>query len=96
MHGGASTGPRTPEGRRRVGDAARARYVSAAIAEGWVVISARLRAAVTSLVAANGGRINPVARELGISRHGVRRVLARLPSRPDEGSILELRFGRGK
>ena len=26
FHGGLSTGPRTPEGRRRVGDAARARY----------------------------------------------------------------------
>jgi hypothetical protein len=37
FHGGLSTGPRTPEGRRRVGDAARARY------RAWIYADAERR-----------------------------------------------------
>ncbi len=32
LHGGLSTGPRTPEGRRRIGEAARSRYAAWAAA----------------------------------------------------------------
>ena len=92
LHGGASTGPRTVEGRRRIGDAARARYVRAALAEGWVFPTDELRAWVRRLKAAFDGSQNATARALGITWHGVRRVLVGLPVRRDESETLERRF----
>ena len=49
MHGGSSTGPKTPEGRKRVGDATRRRYVEAALADGWVIASPKLRTYVEAV-----------------------------------------------
>ena len=92
MHGGGSTGPRTPEGRRKVGDAARARYVTEALAEGWIIVPFQVRAAVVALWKAKGGLVNTTAKALGLSRSGVRRILAGLPSRPDEAVQLSGRL----
>ena len=89
MHGGGSTGPKTPEGRKRVGDATRRRYVEAALADGWVIASPKLRTYVEALKVALGGSQNATARELGLTWGAVRRVLTGLPSRPEEVAALE-------
>ncbi len=89
MHGGGSTGPKTLEGRKRVGDATRRRYVEAALADGWVMASEGARTYVKAAKVALGGSQNATARALGLSWSGVRRILAGLPSRPDEIEALE-------
>jgi len=92
MHGGASTGPRAAEGKKRVGDATRRRYVAAAIADGWVILEPTVRAAVVRLMdSLNGSRFG-TANALGITVSGLRRVLNGLPSRPDEFSIITNRL----
>ena len=88
MHGGTSTGPKTPEGRRRVGDATRARWVAGAIADGWQVVPTPLRQAVELLLAKNHSSRNKTAGDLGITNKGLRRVLTGLPSRPEEVETL--------
>jgi transposase-like protein len=82
MHGGASTGPRTPEGRRRVGEATRARYIAAALADGWLLPSTALQEAVVALRHRLAGSRHGTAQALRVTAHDVRRVLAGLPSRP--------------
>lgn len=89
MHGGGSTGPKTPEGRKRVGDATRQRYVEAALVDGWVIASPSVRTQVAAIKVAQNGSQNATARVLGLSWSGVRRILAGLPSRPDEIETLE-------
>ncbi len=84
MHGGASTGPRTADGRRRVGELARARYIAAALAEGWTFAPPLLRAAVGELKRRLGGAHNAAATTIGVTPHAVRRVLTGLPLRPEE------------
>ena len=96
MHGGSSTGPKTPEGRKRVGDATRQRYVEAALADGWVIASPKLRTYVEAIKVALNGSQNATACALGLSWNGVSRILAGLPSRPDEAVELELRLERFK
>lgn len=88
MHGGASTGPRTPEGRQRVGEATRRRWVEAVLEDGWSVATDRQRAAVVDLLNRLSGSRNATANALGLTVHGVRRVLERLPSRPEEIAAL--------
>lgn len=89
MHGGGSTGPKTLEGRKRVGDATRRRYVEAALADGWAIVSPAVRTRVAAIKVAQNGSQNATARVLGITWSGVRRILAGLPSRPDEIEALE-------
>lgn len=84
LHGGASTGPRTPEGRRRVGDAARARYVAASLADGWVILPEHQTHLVNRLLERLRNSRNRTAQVLGITSHGLRRVLTGLPLRPEE------------
>jgi hypothetical protein len=84
MHGGASTGPRTPEGRARVGELALSRYVTAALADGWEFASPSCREAVIALKRSLGGSHNGTATALGVTGHAVRRVLVGLPSRYTE------------
>jgi DNA invertase Pin-like site-specific DNA recombinase len=88
MHGGASTGPRTAEGRQRVGEATRRRWVEAVLEDGWRLATEGQRAAVVDLLNRLGGSRNATAKALGLTVHGVRRVLDRLPSRPDEADLL--------
>jgi hypothetical protein len=83
MHGGKSTGPRTPEGRRRVGEAARARWVAYALANGWRLPSPAARQAVAAIKRSLGGSQHGTARALNVTVHDIRRVLAGLPSRPE-------------
>jgi hypothetical protein len=87
MHGGASTGPRTPEGRRRgrrrVGEATRARWVSWALANGWQLPSPAAREAVAAIKQTLGGSQHGTARALGVTVHDVRRVLRGMPGRPE-------------
>lgn len=89
MHGGGSTGPKTLEGRKRVGDATRQRHVEAALADGWVIASPKLRTYVEAIKVALGGSQNATARTFGIAWGAVRRVLTGLPSRPEEIEALE-------
>jgi|GEM_PF-2787570 len=84
MHGGASTGPTTPEGRKRLGDLARARYIAAALADGWVIAPPGVAAGVAALKASLWGSHNRTAGVLGVTGHAVRRVLVGLPSRAEE------------
>lgn len=88
MHGGKSTGPRTTEGRARVGAATRRRYVESALADGWVIVAPVVRDTVVRLLAALANSRNATATRLGIGRQGLRRVLDGLPSRPDEARHL--------
>ena len=88
MHGGGSTGPRTPEGKQRVGEAARREWVKEVVAAGWVIASPEMRASVARLKAELGGSQNATARALGLPWWGIRRVLAGLPSRPEEARRL--------
>lgn len=90
LHGGESTGPCTAEGRRRISEAMRARYIKAALADGWVLPSDALRARVNVLKAALNGSHNATAQALGLTWHGVRRVLSGLPMRPEEASRLSI------
>lgn len=94
MHGGSSTGPKTPEGRRRVGEATRKRYVEAALEDGWVILGPEARAAVLGLLASLGNSRNATAKALGLTAHGLRRVLVGLPSRPEEADAVNLELGR--
>ncbi len=95
MHGGASTGPRTPEGRKRVGDATRARWVAGALADGWSVADPHIERAVRALLASNRNSRNRTAQDLDLTPHALRRVLAGLPSRPEEIEALRrYRFQR--
>ena len=89
MHGGGSTGPKTLEGRKRVGDATRQWYVEAALAEGWAIVSPAVRTQVAAIKVALRGSQNATAGVLGITWNGVRRILAGLPSRPDEVDALQ-------
>mgnify|MGYP001592830945 FL=1 len=91
MHGGASTGPRTPQGRRRIGEGARARYIAAALADGWVTAAPELRAAVAEFKLALGTH-NGTANALGVTGHDLRRVLVGLPGRPQTLRQLETRI----
>jgi hypothetical protein len=84
MHGGASTGPRTPEGRKRLSELALARYIEGALVAGWAFASPACQEAVVALKRSLGGMHNTTARVLGVSGHAVRRMLAGLPSRPEE------------
>lgn len=84
LHGGASTGPRTPEGRQRVGDAARARYVAASIADGWAILPEHETRLVKRLLERLRNSRNGTAQALGITPHGLRRILTGLPLRPQE------------
>lgn len=94
MHGGASTGPVTAEGRRRVGHATRERWIAWAIAEGWRFASLmELRLVRERLAIARGSR-NATAKALGLSTHGLRRVLVGLPLRPEEAGHLDWLVGR--
>lgn len=93
MHGGASTGPRTAEGRERVGRATRARWVAWALADGWAVVSTESRMDVMALLASKGGSRNATANALGLTASGLRRVLVGLPSRPEEVARVEF-WGR--
>lgn len=93
MHGGASTGPRTLEGRRRVGEATRRRWVEAVLDDGWGFASDGQRAAVVDLLNRLGSSRNATAKALGLTVHAVRRVLDGPPSRPEEIETLEARLG---
>ncbi|MBK7858394.1 MAG: hypothetical protein IPJ65_07180 [Archangiaceae bacterium] len=92
-HGGNATGPRTPEGKRSLGDAVRRHYVEARLAQGWLLPTEAQRVAVRALKQRLNGSHNATAAALKLSRHGVRRVLAGLPLRPDESSLLERWLG---
>ena len=94
MHGGMSTGPRTAEGKRRVGEATRARWVAAALTEGWEVAPSSALLLARSLLTASSGSRNRTARLLGLTPHGLRRVLTGLPCRPAELAILRSRGQR--
>jgi hypothetical protein len=89
MHGGASTGPRTPEGRKRLGDLARARYIAAALATGWAFASPASKDAVVALKYSFAGMHNTTAKALGVAAHAVRRVVTGLPLHPEELSQIE-------
>jgi hypothetical protein len=84
MHGGASTGPRTPEGRKRLSELALARYFAAALADGWSFASPEVTDAVVALMGSLGGSQNGTAKALGVRWHAVRRVLSGLPVPPEE------------
>jgi hypothetical protein len=84
MHGGASTGPRTAEGRKRLARLALGRYVEAALADGWAFASPACRDQVVTLKRSLGGSHNGTANQLGVTGHAIRRVLTGLPSRPEE------------
>jgi hypothetical protein len=92
MHGSASTGPRTPEGRARLGELARARYVAAALAGGWVLPSLALRQAVSAFKRNLAGSHNGTATALGVTVHDLRRVLAGLPGRQETNQSIEAFF----
>lgn len=62
----------------------RARYVSAALDDGWVTGSANLRVVVDGLRLKLGGSQNATAKTLGVTRNSLRRVLTSLPLRPEE------------
>ncbi len=83
MHGGTSTGPRTPEGRKRLGELALARYIASVLADGWAFASPILVEAVVALRRRHGTH-SGTAKALGVSGHALRRVLAGLPLRPEE------------
>lgn len=89
LHGGASTGPKTPAGRERIGRATRARYVAAALASGWQFLSEASREKVVLVLRYLSNSKNGTANALGISTNGLRRVLSRLPLRPEEFRALE-------
>ncbi len=84
MHGGASTGPRTPEGRKRLSELALARYIAAALADGWSFAPPEVNVAVVALKQSLGNSHNGTAKALGVTGHAVRRVLAGLPVPPEE------------
>ena len=56
--------------------------------DGWRVAADGQRAAVVDLLNRLGGSRNATANALGVTVHGVRRVLDRLPSRPEEADAL--------
>lgn len=84
LHGGASTGPKTPEGRQRISNFMRERYVRAALADGWRLLEESLRVRIRRLMHALRGSKNATATTLGITNHGLRRALTPLPLRPEE------------
>jgi hypothetical protein len=94
LHGGASTGPKTADGRKRLGDLARARYVAQALADGWIVAEPALSEAVAELKRRFNGMHNTTARALRVTGHAVRRVLTGLPLRPEEHETIRARIGR--
>ncbi len=83
LHGGASTGPRTPEGLARLSELAHAAYVARALAAGWVFPPEGMRAAVVDLEQRLKSR-NATAARLGLTWAGVRRVVEGRPIRPEE------------
>ena len=93
LHGGASTGPKTLEGKARIGRATRERYIRGATDDGWELLSDATRAGVISLLARLRNSRNGTAKELRITTNGLRRVLARLPLRPEESIALGDYFG---
>jgi hypothetical protein len=96
LHGGASTGPKTPEGRRCLALAGRERYIAVALADGWVKASDELRRRLESLKESLRGSHNATATALGVSRHAVRRVLTGLPSSPEELHLVERALRRAQ
>lgn len=93
MHGGASTGPNTPEGRQRLSEKTRAQRIAESLAHGWLMPPEWLRNAVVTIKARLHGSQNATARTLGVTRHTVRRVLTGLPLRPEELEHLRGVFG---
>lgn len=88
LHGGASTGPRTLKGRRRVGAATRQRYIKNAVADGWVMLEDLEREGVRRVLKHLHNSRNGTSKALGITVHGLRRILDGLPSRPEEAERL--------
>lgn len=92
LHGGLSTGP-TPEGRRRIAEAARARYDAGVEAQGGERPSVALALAVRRLL--DRQPMTHVMTGTDCTRTELRRVAARRPVMPDVVYVLEARLLEG-